>query len=298
MKKLLHKKIFVLFCAITVFLPQLVFASTIYIDSSHSDFFVGDIVLFSVRVDSESKNINAVEGSISLKTTPQSITLTDINTSGSKFPLWLKKPLPSVDTTDVSFSGGVQGGLNSNDAIIFNIVLKLEKVGQFTLAPNDSSVYLNDGNGTKDVTNSKNLVINVLPKKPNSAAINDLSNLASEDTTPPEPFEIHLGQEGSVFDGKKFLSFTTSDEQSGIAYYEIRENNLPSVRSGNTYVLREQNNPVKVTVTAYDLAGNARKSVYSSIPTSYITYIAYAIVSIVTLPVTILLVLIFRKIRK
>ena len=41
-------------------------ASTAYIDTQHSEFFEGDTIMFSVRVDSENKNINEVEGSVML----------------------------------------------------------------------------------------------------------------------------------------------------------------------------------------------------------------------------------------
>lgn len=286
---MLDKKILLLFSCIAVLLPCSVFASTIYINTDHSDFFVGDTIMFSVRVDSENKNINAVEGSVLLNHPSGSVSLTDINTSGSKFSLWPNKPLPSVDNTDISFSGGVPGGLNSKDAIIFNIVLKLEKVGQISLTPNNFSVYLNDGKGTKDEVGVKNLVIDVLPKKSDSQLVDDWSSLISNDKTPPEPFEIYLGQEGSVFDGKKFLSFNATDGQSDIAYYEVTEGNLPPVRSKDTYVLHEQNKPVKVTVIAYDSAGNARKSVYGSAPYN----IYYTVIIIFT--VLILVFVIYKK---
>ena len=87
------------------------------------------------------------------------------------------------------------------------------------------------------------------------------------------------------------MSFNTTDEQSGIAYYEVKEDNLPPVRSSNTYILQEQNKPVKVTIIAYDLAGNARESIYSSDSPNYIIYFVIFIL-------VILLVFIFRKMRK
>src|SRR3989344_8775839 len=122
--------------------PLFVFASNVYIDTSHSNFFVGDTIILSVRVDSENKNINVVEGSVLLDYLAESVSLIDINTADSKFSLWPGKPLPSESNTSISFAGGSPGGLNSKDAIIFNIVLKLQKVGQVTLTPNNFSVYL------------------------------------------------------------------------------------------------------------------------------------------------------------
>lgn len=293
MKKLMYKRILTLFSCITLVIPCSVAASTVYIDSAHSDFFVGDTILFNVRVDSENKEVNAVEGSILLDHSSDSASLTDINTSGSRFSLWPGKPLPAASNTEISFSGGIPGGVKSTNAIIFNIVLQLQKPGPLTLTPDNISVYLNDGRGTKDEVRIKGLVLDVLPNKSDPQAVDDWSRLLLNDTTPPEPFEIYPGQERSVFDGKKFLSFNTTDAQSDIAYYEVRENALPPVRSSDTYVLQEQDKPVKVTITAYDSAGNSRESSYTSDAKSYIVYIIAILILIV-----LLIVVIFRNIRK
>lgn len=261
-----NKKIyFPLVCSV-LFLPYSVFASTVYIDSDRSDFYEGDTVMFSVRVDSENKNINATEGTILLKYPLESVSLVDINTSGSNFSLWPSKPLPSVNNTSISFAGGSPGGLTSQDAIIFNIVLKLQKTGLITLAPENIGVYLHDGKGTKDAVRVKNLVIDIVPKTSDSRSTDEWSTVISNDKKPPEPFEIYPGQDASVYDGKKFLSFSTTDEQSGVSYYEVIEGDNPPVRSNDTYILQEQDKPVKVTISAYDAAGNARKSIYSSTP--------------------------------
>jgi len=294
MKKLLNKNIFFIFTLVAFFLPYSVFASNIYIDTSHPDFFAGDTIMFSVRVDSENKNINAVEGSVLLNYLAGSASLIDINTAGSKFSLWPSKPLPSEDNTSISFVGGAPGGFDSKDAIIFNIVLKLQKASQITLAPNNFSVYLHDGKGTKDKVSVKNLVIDVLPEKPDSQPVDDWRGLTSDDKTPPEPFEIYLGQDGSVFDGKKFLSFSTTDKQSGIAYYEAIEGDLPPVRSDDTYILQEQNKSVKVTIIAYDLAGNARESIYSSTSHAMFT----TVIIIITIIIILIIVFVIRKKKK
>lgn len=292
MKILSNKKKYFILLFIAIFLPCSVFASNVYIDTDHPEFFVGDTIMFSVHVNSENKNINAVEGSVLMDYGADLISLIDVNTSGSKFSLWPGKPLPSVSNTSISFAGGSPGDLNSKDAIVFNIILKLQKAGQIILTPKNIGVYLNDGKGTKDEVSVKNLVIDVLPKKSDLQSVDDWGNLISKDTTPPEPFEIYLGQEGSVFDGKKFLSFSTTDEQSGISYYEVVEGGLPPVRSNDTYILQEQNKPTKVVIIAYDSAGNARESVYTSpISPNYVMYFVIIIF-------VILLVFIFRKMRK
>lgn len=281
--------------------PSLVSASSLYIDTKHSEFFVGDTILFNVRIDSLGKNINAVEGEIALDYEADAVFLTDINISGSQFSLWPINPLPSEHNARISFAGGSPGGLTSNNAIVFNVVLKLNKAGKVALSFDNIGVYINDGKGTKDEVLVKNLIIDVLPNKPDTKVSDDWSTIISNDTTAPEPFEVYLGQEGSVFDGKKFLSFSTTDEQSGISYYEVTEGNFPSVRSNGTYVLQEQDKPVKVVVIAYDSAGNARESAYNSPAQAQAPdATSYSVVMILmgVMILIIFLIVIYYKIRK
>jgi len=294
MKILSNKKIYFILIFSAIFLPGSVLASSVYISTNHSEFFVGDTIVFSVRIDSEGKDINAVEGEVLLDHAVDAVFLTNINISGSTFSLWPRKPLPSERKTRISFVGGVPGGLIAKDAIIFNVVFKLEKTGQIALSPNNIEVYLNDGKGTKDEVSIKNLIVDILPKKSDAQSVDDWSNLISNDKTAPEPFEIYLGQEDSVFDGKKFLSFNTTDKQSGIAYYEVIESNLPPVRSSDTYILQEQNKPVKVTVIAYDSAGNARESVYNP---KY-SYLNLTIIVVLVLLLLVILGFVVAKKRK
>jgi hypothetical protein len=296
--KTLSQKIIYSLIGVSIFLlPGSVLASTIYIDANHSKIFEGDTILFNVRIDSEGKNINAVEGGVLLDHESGAVSLVDIGTSGSEFSLWPSKPLPSERNTQISFTGGVPGGFVSKDAIIFNIALKFNKTGLVSLSPNNIKVYINDGKGTEDKVQGVDLLINALPRKPNTSPVDDLSALISSDKTAPEPFEIYLGQDSTVFDGKKFLSFNTVDKQSGISYYEVFEGNLPPVRSDNTYILREQKEPVEVTVIAYDGAGNTRKAMYSPAPDTTAYLNIAALIGAVLLSI-ILFILIFRMIFK
>ncbi len=254
----------VLIISVAVFFPSIASASTVYIEANHSSFFVGDTIVFTVRIDTEGKEINAVEGTVVLSHPPTQASLVNLNTSNTYFPILTNKPLPSPDNTSVSFSGGTIQGSSSTNAPIFNIALRLEEPGALTLSPRNFRAYIHDGLGTEDTVRFRDTTITVLPKQEGGSITDDLNTILSQDTTPPEPFEIIAGQDETVFGGKKFLSFITSDSQSGIAFYEVIEGALQPVRSDNTYILIEQSAPVRVTVIAHDSAGNKRESVYTS----------------------------------
>ncbi|MEX2013947.1 MAG: hypothetical protein WD896_01175 [Parcubacteria group bacterium] len=283
MNKLFNKKIYLFSLVLSaILLPYSVFASNVYLETERTEFFVGDIILVTVKIDSEDKEINTVEGKISLDYLPGAILIRDINLSESSFSLWPGKPSLSDDLRVISFVGGVPSGFGGQNATLFKIALNLTDVGQITLRPEGISVYLNDGKGTRETASVQNLTINVLPQEAGNKPANDLDALISRDKTPPLPFEIVLGQDDSVFEGKKFLSFSTIDEESGLKYYEVREGDLPPTRSSGTYVLQNQNKPTRVIVTAVDGSGNARESVYES-KSSYLNLIVIVVLVVLIL---------------
>ena len=264
--KLFNKKIYSILVFSTFLLPGSVLASSVYIDTNHSEFFAGDTILFSVRIDSESKDINAVEGEVLLDHAADGASLTDINTAGSKFSLWPGNPLPSEHNTRISFAGGAPGGFVSKDAIVFNVVLKLHKTGQIALSPNNIEVYLNDGKGTKDEVRVKDLIVNVLPKISDAQSADDWSTIISNDKTAPEPFEITIGKDLSIFDNQYFISFFTTDAESGVAYYEVQEGERDFLRTESPYLLQDQSLKNLIKIKAIDKAGNERIAELTPIP--------------------------------
>ncbi|MEK7140427.1 MAG: hypothetical protein AAB815_01430, partial [Patescibacteria group bacterium] len=118
--------------------------------------------------------------------------------------------------------------------------------------------YLNDGKGTKDEVRVKDLIINVLPKKSDAQSADDWSRIILNDKTSPEPFEITIGKDPSIFDNQYFISFFTTDKESGIAYYEVKEGDRDFVRAESPYLLNDQSLQNLIIVKVIDKAGNER----------------------------------------
>jgi hypothetical protein len=223
-----------------------------------ADFFAGDTVLVSVRVDTEGKNINIVEGIVRLDYAGNAIAITNINTAGSLFSLWPNKPLPSDDNTSVSFVGGSPGGLIADDAVLFNLALKLQKEGKITLSPHNIGVYLNDGKGTKDRVTATDFTLTVAPETDGVPTTDDVAPILSQDKTPPADFEPMLGRDSALFENRYFLSFFTTDAESGVAYYEVQEGGGAFVQGESPYLLQDQSVRNPIHVKAVDRAGNEK----------------------------------------
>lgn len=292
MNSLSNKKIFLSFIVGAAFLPYLTSAATLHFDTKQKDFFVGDNIIVNVLLDSEGKDINAIDGRLVFDYKTKNISVGDLSVAGSAFSLWPQKPSLSMNEKEIYFTGGIPEGVNDDNLLVFKIILNLDKPGTLSFKNLDLGIYLNDGKGTKIVPTVKDMDIEILPAPEGYQSRREWPTVLEGDTNPPEPFEILLGQEGSVFDGKKFISFNTVDNESGVSYYEVIENNLAPVRSGNTYALQEQDKVSEIIVRAYDFAGNSRESIYKNVPTKPYNKIYFV------LAIFILLILVTYKVRR
>ncbi|MDR3558753.1 MAG: hypothetical protein P4L61_04440 [Candidatus Pacebacteria bacterium] len=269
--------------ACSIAIPASASAATVYLQSSRTTMSVGDTAVITVKIDANAAVLNTVEGDIifSSSTSAGSVVIQQFSLADSAFGLWPRTPSLSNDATDVSFVGGVPGGFSIEGATVFKIIVQAKNPGMITIAPSNVSVFANDGKGTKVASTLKNIVITVTPQKSGAAPVDDWASVVAKDTTPPQPFIVVLGQDPSIFSGKKFAFFSAVDNQSGVAYYDVSENGATPVRSGSAYVLADQTGNVKLTVTAYDKAGNKRIAMYPSSTENNINWVGIIIVVLV-----------------
>lgn len=237
-------------------------AATISLESTRARMSVGDTAVITVRISSEGAILNTVDGQIQLNGTKSALTVAEFSLASSSFGLWPRTPSLSSDGKTISFVGGVPGGFSIENATIFKIVVHAIAPGTVHVQPANINVFANDGKGTRVSATAKGVDILVGQAAAGATPINDWSGMVSSDKTPPEPFIIVLGRDASLFDGNTFAFFSAVDNQTGIDHYDVSEDGGPYVRSGSTYVPRNQSESVKLNVIAYDKAGNIRASSY------------------------------------
>lgn len=81
---------------------------------------------------------------------------------------------------------------------------------------------------------------------------------ALKDMSPPELFEVLIGEDSALFDGEKFLSFSTTDAVSGVERYEIAEGSGEWKVVKSPYLLEGKQLQSIIRVKAVDKAGNER----------------------------------------
>jgi hypothetical protein len=249
---------FIVLLTIILF-PNNIFAAHIYAESATSTVMIGDTVIVNVMLDSVGENPNVIDGEIVLKNALKNIDIIEFSRAGSVLTYWPNTP--SLETNSkIYFTGGTPGGFNQESALLFKIVFKAEGEGRVSFVPDNIKVYNNDGKATRLSINTSPFEINILPNK-GGEFTDEWTEIISNDNKPPKNISAIIGQDSDVFDGKKFISISASDDESGIAYFEVREGNKPVARSGDTYILQNQDELSTITIIAYDKAGNSSKIV-------------------------------------
>lgn len=255
-KSLLKRSI--LASLVIVFLPKLVMASSVYLDATSENVNQGDVFLVTLKVSTQNKTINAVEGTIAFDS--DKLAIKEVSTGGSIFSLW---PVPATFSNEagkLNFVGGAVRGYKGDNAEILKIIFLAKKEGaaQVAVQP-DSALFLNDGKGTKISFEKQPLTVVIAQKDSTTEPKDEWQPIINKDTNPPEPFEVIIGQNSAIFGGNRFISFFTTDNESGLDHFEVKEGEGVYEKAESPHVLKDQSLQKVVLVKALDRAGNERE---------------------------------------
>ncbi|MEK7131698.1 MAG: cohesin domain-containing protein [Patescibacteria group bacterium] len=243
-----------------IFFPALASASDFFFNSTSEPIYSGDTFIVQLKLSTTDNLINAVEGYLSFDN--NKLEVKEISAGGSIFSLWPQPAVVLNETGEISFVGGVMGGFQGANAEILKIIFLAKNNG---IADVDfekySLLFLNDGNGTKTSYTVKPFKLSILERPAGLAPKDEWQPLLKQDTNPPEPFELIVDKSNFVFDGDYFVSFFSTDKESGVDYYEIKEGSGSFVKANSPYRLKDQSLRGIIEVKAVDKAGNERMSV-------------------------------------
>jgi hypothetical protein len=245
-------------CAIFL-APSSAFAARIFFSSENIQAHVGDEIPVDVLLDTEQASVNAVDLSIVF---PPLVSVKNISRSGSILSLWIQEP--SSTARSILLQGGVPGGVVISRGVIAHLILRANAVGRGSLAFDAASTaLLNDGAGTSAHLIGNLLNINVVAREADKAPA--AATPLPSDTQRPVGFSISIGSDPSVFQGKNFASFYTTDKKSGMDHYEISEGRGVFRVARSPFLLADQKLHSVILVRAYDAAGNWREEVWPGI---------------------------------
>lgn len=244
-------------------------AVVLYLEPSNGNYQLGDTFLVEIKIDTE-ECINIVKANLSF---PQDILdAIDFSQGESILTLWVKSPTIDQSKGEISFIGGIPGGYcgrlpgdpgvsNLLGKIIFK-VLEIKENQQAEVKFLDTSqVLLNDGFGTPAKLTTEGAVFNTLAEKLEIPK-DEWQEVIKNDLIHPEPFEIEIHQDPLIFEGKYFIVFSTTDKQTGIDHYEVKEGKKDWEEAESPYLLKDQSLKSIIKVKAIDKAGNKRIAEY------------------------------------
>ena len=306
----------------SMLVAQPVMAATLYLDPASSTLARGDAEVISVRLDTDevaNECINAAEGVLQLS---GPVSAVDVSLGNSIFSIWVEPPSISADGKQITFAGGIPNGycgriagdprLTNN---VFDIIVRTTAIASTDGSTITGSVnfteqtvaYLNDGFGTRAELQLFPKEITVLPQL-STDVLDPWRDLVAADTISPQPFSISLEKSSPSLRDRYYVTFSTTDKQTGIDRYEVIEEttsrfstftwgsaSAPWVEARSPYVLKDQTLNSIIRVKAIDKAGNEYIATFvpdEAMRTTPITQIA-----LLTLLGVSILVLIFGSVR-
>jgi hypothetical protein len=233
--------------------PRLVCAQVVSITTVPEQPAAGERFTATITLD-DIPNINAVEGILAA----EGATIIELSTGGSDFPLSPEAPRIAPDGRTARFILGVPGGVSGSGKRVITAVLTSPAPGVAGIGA-DIGVYLNDGAGTR-IALPLGTTTAVITSLPSTIEDDTWSTLLEDDSKKPAAFSVTIRRDPSMFGGRRYAIFGTTDSGSGIDRYVVIERGLDPVEASSPYVLVNQDDDSDVTVIAYDKAGNARTS--------------------------------------
>jgi len=141
-------------------MPQGVSAAELYFKVVPNTTAGDSSIVLEARINPESKNINVVEGAVSLTGNIPDDLSVEINKDGSSFTIWPTEPSYDKAGKVIRFVGGTPGGI-LKESLIFRIRLFSENPGDINVSWVGVKTFLNDGRGTEESTSVKSLDLNL-----------------------------------------------------------------------------------------------------------------------------------------
>ena len=233
-------------------------AAEVSFDAKTQEIKTGQSFEVGVFLNTESENINAIEGI--LRFPADILEFKELNDGNSFINFWVERPSRRAEN-EIIFSGITPGGFNSEKGLILSAIFEARKEGVAKFEIDEARALRNDGTGstaTLTITPFEVVVSKEIPAKiPMVPKVKDRER--------PESFVPEIAKDKTLFEGRWFVVFATQDKASGIGRYEIKETRFrifglfPKwISAESPYALRDQKLKSYIFVKAIDKAGNVR----------------------------------------
>ncbi|MEK9194714.1 MAG: cohesin domain-containing protein [Patescibacteria group bacterium] len=143
------------FSTLLLGVPFLVGAATLSVGPTSGSFVAGSTFDVSVYLDTKDESINALQ--VFLGFPPDKLQIVSQSAGQSIVGVWTSQPKFNNQQGRVELQGGVPGGINVSNGLVFNVTFRVRQVGQAILKFLDGTRILsNDGLGTDVLKQTQN----------------------------------------------------------------------------------------------------------------------------------------------
>ncbi|MFA6338947.1 MAG: cohesin domain-containing protein [Candidatus Paceibacterota bacterium] len=272
------------------FVPLIANGQAVSLTSARTTYPEGSSILVSLSIDTAGRSINAISGTVSAPVS--NLSIQDVRYGSSIISLWVAQPTINSASGSINFTGGTPGGFSGAAGPILSFNVLAKSVGTYTVSVKDLNILLNDGQGTELTgvkINPLTLTIEkrkevaapavtapVVPStketskpsvKPKTTLEKPITETQPQDILPPDPIISSINREPTIENNKYFAVFFAVDKDSGVSYYEVKEQpllislftesfNTEWTRANTPYILKYQLWASNVRVRAFDQVGN------------------------------------------
>lgn len=263
-------------------------AASLYLDAGTTSLRQGDTIMLAVRLKVDERASECVNTASVVLRYPSELEPIDTSVGESILNLWLSQP--TIDTEDhiITFAGGITNGYcgrvegdpkltNKLAEISFRYPYTTEDVSEarqvaVNFIEDETLVLLNTDQGEPAELSLSGTFLTLEAGKNTEVANDEWLQRVSDDNLPPEKFSLTLVDSREVYGGKTYITFSTTDKQTGLSHYEIMEEPISKFGSfswGETgqpwitapadtisYILKDQTLNSIIRVKAVDKAGN------------------------------------------
>ncbi len=217
----------------------------------------GEPFTIAVRLTTQDDALNAAEGSVALT----KLDVRSVSTGGSALSLWPIEPRYSPGSHSIEFAGGLPGSIAAGEDVpLFTIVAQAPSAGSYTVSVGSARAFKSDGRGTPVAiaATSQKIAVGAGP----GTAVPE-----PKDSIAPQFVSAEVGQDPSLFEGRKYLTFFATDDKSGVSSYQVKEGWFSRYHDADRYyVLVDQEQGTTLWVRATDADGN---TVTKKIPSAH-----------------------------
>jgi hypothetical protein len=213
-------------------------AATLSLTPGSDTFSEGKTFTVRVVVNSSGQSINAVSGKLNFST--DTLTLTRLSKSGI-VTLWAQEPTYSNASGSVSFQGVILNGYAGSSGTILTLTFKAKAVGSASInfIPTNSSVLLNDGQGTDALSGTSGALYTITK-----------ASVKEPVTKPEQPVEVPVVPEKPVIPAAEEVLPIFTDYQEKLSrnsFIVVKGKASPSSSIVVTVTQTDKNDATSVT---------------------------------------------------